>query len=78
MSPSLTPAQRQFYVDGFLAVLRRFRRATITGWAATAAGMLALPLAWSGGTPHGIVDVAAACAAAVAGIALVGQSVGIL
>ena len=78
MSAALTPAQRAYYLDGFLAALRRYRRATIAGWAVTAAGVLALPLGWSGGTPHGILDIAVSCAAAVGGIMLVEQSVGML
>ncbi len=75
---SLTPAQRAYYIDGFLAALRRFRRATVIGWVVTAAGVLSLPLGWSGGLPHGLLDLVASVAAAVGGIVLVEQSVGML
>ncbi|HEX9007346.1 MAG TPA: hypothetical protein VF889_08620 [Bacteroidota bacterium] len=74
----LTPAQRAYYVDGFLAALRRYRRATITGWLITAVGVLSLPLGWSGGLPHGLLDLVASCAAVIGGIVLVEQSVGML
>ncbi len=75
---SLTPGQRAYYIDGFLVALHRFRRATITGWIVTAAGVMSLPLGWSGGFPHGILDLVVSCAAAIGGIVLVEQSVGML
>jgi hypothetical protein len=78
MAHSLTPAQREFYVEGFLAVLRRHRRATITGWICVAAGALSIPLGWSAGTTREILDLLVSCVTVAAGIVLVEQSVGML
>jgi hypothetical protein len=67
----LTGDERQFYIQGFRLVLKRFLRQTAIGWAVTTIGALCLLIFWRSPLPHGGFDLLLAMGAVVAGLAVV-------
>lgn len=74
----MTPAQQEFYYHGLYRVLRRYRTATIAGWAIVFAGVAAIPLGWNAGGGHGLLDLLLAAGTIVAGLVLVSEAVSFL
>jgi hypothetical protein len=78
LSSTLSHSQQAFYIHGFLAALRSYRRTTIIGWTVAAAGALSVPVGWSMPSTHGTLDLALSCLTVIAGVVLVTQSLSML
>ena len=71
----LTKAEVEYFVTGFLRVLRRYRFMSTLGWLAVMAGFVSLYVGWSHGMPHGLIDLALSCLAILSGILVVQQAI---
>ncbi len=75
MSDNPTENELRFFYFDFFRVLKRYRMATLLGWLMVAAGVASVPLGLQFGRPHGLVDIALAVSAIVAGLIVVQQTV---
>jgi hypothetical protein len=74
-SAPLTDDELRFYYFGLYAVLKRYRFMTLLGWFVVAVGVVSFMLAWDVGREHGVIDTMLACGCAIAGLALVQNSI---
>jgi len=74
----LSDAELQYYYFGFYRILHRYRTLTLLGWGAVVAGCAGVFVGWEYYFPHGLLDIGISCAAIVAGLGLVHQSVAFL
>jgi hypothetical protein len=74
--PTTSPeSELQFYYFGLYAVLKRYRTSSILGWLVVLLGGISIPLGWSVGRAHGILDLALSACTIVAGLALVSHTI---
>lgn len=78
MERELTEREMHYYYHGLYRVLKRYRTATVIGWVIVLAGVLGIPVGWSGAGKHGLVDLLLAGATIAGGLVLVSEAISFL